>query len=155
MKHKILNCFFKPIIGQLFFIGALALNSTSLRAENVFITGFKGTTASALDQMPCPPSCASTEFPPSGAGNASASQGSPVPVIPNNARRIYYGIATNATWSLTPTNVTVTPVAPAGTGPYTFTALQNIGVYKIYLTKGQDNNASTNIIIEMTATDNG
>lgn len=141
----------KPIHRSLILVfSALFLPMMPLCAENVFITGWKGT-SSGSDQTPPPLSVIDAGFAPAGAGGASASQVSPVPVIPNNARRIHYGRAPGATWSLTPTDMTVTPTAPAGTGPYTFTALQNIGVYKIYLTKGQDNNASTNIVVAMTA----
>jgi hypothetical protein len=119
-------------------------------AEEVFVPSYKGTTATT-DVMPCPPSCPAAGFTLFGASNFSASQATPAPVIPNNARRIIYGNAEGAAWSVTPTDVVVTPNLPAGTGPYTFTALQNIGVYKVYLTKGQTNNASTNIVVSLTA----
>lgn len=130
-------------------VSLLTLSSASLLAENVFITGWKGLTANATDHTPAPLSTIDTGFPAAGAGGASASQVSPTPIVPNNARRIHYGRAAGATWTLTPTDMQV--FAAAGAGPYNFTALQNIGVYKIYLTKGQNNNASTNIIIKMTA----
>ena len=151
MKHLVAKTFEVSKLTRIILL-LVVFGLTSTHAENVFITGWKGTTANSTDYTPDPLSVIDSGFPGSGAGNASASVVSPVPIIPNNARRIHYGRSAGATWLLTPTNMTVTPVTPAGTGPYTFTALQNIGVYKIYLTKGQNNNASTNIIIEMTAT---
>lgn len=128
----------------------LALPGAQLCAEEVFVPSYKGTTATT-DAMPCPPSCPGIGFTIFGASNFSASQVNPAPIIPNNARRIIYGNAEGATWSVTPSDAIVTPTTPAGTGPYTFTGLQNIGVYKVYLTKGQTNNASTNIIVSLTA----
>ncbi len=145
----------KSIVKTLGKVGCLALftlTSASLLAEDVFITGWKGLTANATDHTPAPSSVIDTGFPASGAGNASASKVSPTPIIPNSDRRIHYGRVAGATWTLTPTDVSVTPVSPVGKGPYQFTALQNIGVYKLYLTKGQDNNASLDIIIQMSAT---
>ncbi len=141
----------KKIVAPL-LVAALALPGAQLWAEEVFVPSYMGTTATT-DVMPCPPSCPGTGFTLWGASNGSASQANPAPVIPNNARRIIYGNAEGASWSVTPTDgIVVTPTAPAGTGPYTFTALQNIGVYKVYLTKGQTANASTNIIVALTAT---
>lgn len=139
---------------QIVFWSVVALLASSLQAENVFITGWKGTsTTGATDKTPCNPSCV-VGFATIGASGASASQVSPVPLIPNNARRIHYGNSTSAQWDLTPTDIVLTPIAPAGTGPYTNTTLQHLGVYKIYLTKGQTNNSSDDIIVRLTAAEN-
>ncbi len=140
----------KSLLTQL-LASTILFAAVSSPAENVFITGWKGLNSSS-DKMPNPPVSVSG-FASAGAGNASASQVSPAPIVPNNARRIHYGVSAGASISFTPTNVVVTAVNPAG-ATYTFTALQNVGVYKIYLTKGQDCNASTNIIVQMTATEN-
>ncbi len=148
MKYLVAKTFVKPLLKS---AAVLLLFSAPLHAENVYITGWKGLTANTNDHTPAPLSVIDAGFPNSGAGSSSASAVSPVPIIPNSSRRIHYGRSAGATWKLTPTNMVVTPVTPAGTGPYTFTALQNLGAYKIYLTKGQNNNASTNIIIRMTA----
>lgn len=135
-------------------VTVLACSVSSLWAESIFITGFKGTTGNSSDFTPAPASVVDSGFAGTGASNGSASQVNPTPIIPNNARRVHYARTPGATWLLTPTDMEVTPVTPAGTGPYTFSQLKNTGVYKIYLTKGQSLNASTNIIVEMSATEN-
>ncbi len=120
-----------------------ALGATSLWAEDVFVTGYAGT-VSGTDITACPPSChpaAGSGISGSGASAASASLASP---SPGGARRVIYGNTTAAYWSVTPTDLTY--------GAFTFTKLQNLGVYKIYVTDGESGNASPDLIVNMTAT---
>jgi hypothetical protein len=122
---------------------------TSSLAEDVFVTSYRGTTAST-DVTPCPPSCV-TGASTFGASTTSASTATPIPVIPGSGRRVVYGNAAGATWSVTPTDINLTGTG-SPPGGYNFTTLHNIGVYKIYVTKGEKGNASPDLIVNMTAT---
>ncbi|HOX00738.1 MAG TPA: PA14 domain-containing protein [Candidatus Paceibacterota bacterium] len=133
---------------RLAMLALLVSAAWSLQGENVFVTSYKGTAATE-DVTPCPPSC-TTGASISGASTASASTATPTPVIPASGRRVVFGNAAGATWSVTPTDTVLTPKDSA-TG-YTFTSLQHIGVYKIYVTKGQSGNASPDILVSMAAT---
>ncbi len=135
----------RPRLAMLVIFASAAL---SLQGENVFVTSYKGT-LSTTDATPCPPSCP-TGASISGASTASASTATPTPVIPASGRKVVFGNAAGATWSVTPTDIVLTP--DGSTTDYTFTSLQHIGVYKIYVTKGQSGNASPDILVSMTAT---
>lgn len=131
-------------------LALLALGVTSLWAENVFVTAFKGTTANSSDNSFCPPSCTSGSV--SATGSSASSSASPTPVISASERRARFGFAAGCTWSVTPTDITMVPatgIPPAG---YTFTALQNLGTYKIYYTKGTSGSGSADMVVNMTAT---
>lgn len=129
-------------------LALLALCANALWAENVFVTSYKGTTATT-DVTPCPPSCitGASLF---GASVNSASTASPAPVIPASGRRVVYGNAATAVWTVSPTNIVLTPAS--GSPNYTFTELQHMGTYKIYVTKGESGNASPDLLVNMTAT---
>ncbi|HPC62579.1 MAG TPA: hypothetical protein PKX23_18100 [Verrucomicrobiota bacterium] len=126
----------------------LAIAPGLLWAEDVYVTSYKGTT-STTDVTPCPPSCVSGTV--SASGSSASSSATPVPVIPASGRRVRFGYGAGCTWSVTPMDITLTPAA--GSPDYTFSALQHVpGVYRIYVTKGNQSSASTDIVVEMTAT---
>ncbi len=120
-----------------------AVGTTSLWAENVFVTAYKGT-LSTTDVTPNPP-CIFTGCSLSGASSASASTATPTPVIPATGRRVVIGNTTSASWSVTPTDIDLTP--DAGSPTYHFTSLQHIGVYKVYITDGQYLNGSPTLLV--------
>lgn len=129
---------------------AVGLQNALVYGEDVFVTSYKGTTG-GTDVVPCPPNggfCSSgtSLF---GASSSSASTCTPVPVIPASSRRVVYGNATTAFWEVTPSDHNYTS-ASTPTINSTFTALQNIGVYKIYITKGSGATThSTNLVMAM------
>lgn len=129
-------------------LAMLALSVTSLWAENVFVTAYIGTTATT-DVSPLSTFTGSSLF---GASTASASTASPTPVIPASGRRVVYGNLNTASWSVTPTDITVFPNSGIPVAGYTFRALQNLGTYKIYVTEGENGNTSTNLLVNLTAT---
>jgi len=138
-----------PRVTLLFAVLTLsALGATSLWAENVFVTAFKGTTGTT-DVTPAP-LCVFTGCSLFGASTLSASTASPTPVVPAAGRRVVYGNDATASWSITPTNMDVTPVS--GSPTYHFSSLQHLGVYKIYVTDGESGNASPDLLVNMTAT---
>ncbi len=119
-----------------------------LWAEDVYVTSFKGTVGTT-DVTPCPPSCVTGSV--SASGSTASSSATPVPVIPASGRRVRFGFGAGCTWSVTPMDIVLTPAA--GSPNYTFTSLQHVpGVYKIYVTKGNQSSASSNIVVELTAT---
>jgi uncharacterized repeat protein (TIGR03803 family) len=116
--------------------------------NNVFVTAFQGTNISAADNTPCPPSCAAGLV--SSTGSGSSSTASPIPVIPASDRRARFGYGAGCAWSVTPTDIALTP---AFGGPrYNFTSLSRVpGVYKIYYTKGTSSSGSADMVVNMTA----
>ena len=121
-----------------------ALGATSLWAEDVIITSYAGT-VTTTDRTVCPPAC----FPApalgiSGSGAGAASASLATSPSPGAARRVIFGNSTAAYWSVTPTNWTY--------GAFTFTPLQHLGTYKIYVTDGESGNASPDLVVNMTAT---
>jgi len=145
MKRSSSCAYFATLFGSAVFLGFTA---SLVQAENVFVTSYKGTTATS-DVTPAP-LCTFSGVSLFGASTASASTATPTPVIPASGRRVVYGNTVGATWTVTPTDMVLTPVS--GSPNYTFTSLQNVGVYKIYVTKGESGNASPDIIVTMTAT---
>lgn len=124
-------------------LALLAFGAVSLQAEDVFVTSYAGT-VTTTDKTVCPPSCnpaAGAGISASGAGIASASLATP---SPGGARRVIIGNTTAAYWSVTPSDVTQ--------GSFTFTKLQHLGVYKIYVTDGETGNGSADLTVNMTAT---
>src|SRR5438067_4023646 len=103
----------------------LACSTTSLWAEDVFVTAFKGASAAAADDTPCPPSCFTGNV--SATGASSPSTATPVPVIPASGRRMRFTGATvtdpTVSWSVQPIDIVLTP--NSGSPAYTFTKLQH------------------------------
>jgi hypothetical protein len=102
----------------------LNFGTSSLRAEDVIVTGCVGSTFNT-----CEPSCAANL-------GTTMLYSRYSTAIPSGANRsvTMFGITTNATWSVTPT---------LGSTP---------GVYRVYVTKGTTYNCPTDIIVKLVAT---
>ena len=129
---------------------ALTCGITSLYAEDVFVTAFKGSAAASADDTPCPPSCVTGNVSATGAGSPSTA--TPVPVIPASGRRMRFSGASTTdptmSWSVLPVDIDLSP--SAGGTTYHFTKLQHTpGVYRVYVTKGSTSQ-STDIVANMT-----
>jgi hypothetical protein len=151
------------LLGKVFVLFILTFCAGSSWAEDIFVTGYIGGNSS-LDKVPFPLVDAAG-FAGAGASAFSTSTASPSPTgYPSSQRRIMYGNSITATWRLSPYNITLTN-APGQTftNIVTFRELQHVGllpngsnsVYRIYLTKGQTNNGSTNVVVELTVQSGG
>jgi hypothetical protein len=140
--------FCSSIKGLWLALALLALAATSLRAEDVFVTSFFG--PGSADVTPCPPSCVTGSV--SAQGSTSTSSPTPMPIMPASGRRARYGYAPDCSWSVTPTDLG--PLFPTGGGgPFFFTTLHHVpSVYKIYVTQNNSANASSDVVVNMTAT---
>ncbi|HPY30296.1 MAG TPA: PA14 domain-containing protein [Verrucomicrobiota bacterium] len=122
-------------------LAVIAFLASSVMGEDVFIPSYTGASASA-DVTP-EPMCEFSSAGISRFGTAVASSATPAPLLPSTSRRAVYGNGTGAYWSVTPTDQTV--------GKVTFSSLKNIGVYKLYITKGTSGNATEDLVANMTA----
>jgi len=104
----------------------LAFGASSLRAEDVIVTGCVG-----AEFNTCEPSCPANLGPPGNYLHSSASA-----AVPAGAPRskTVFGITNTATWSVTPTLGST----PAG--------------YRVYVSKGTTNSCPTDIVVKIVAT---
>jgi hypothetical protein len=112
-----------PLAGlRLAVLALLAFGTASLRAEDVYITGWLGVAING-----CPPSCPYNL----GTGSHSLYWSTACPVARNGA---VFGVTTNAAWAVTPT-LSFHP-----------------GVYRILVTKGTALDCPADLVVNMTAT---
>jgi hypothetical protein len=120
MPTKLLSV---PPAGLLLAVLTLfASDARSLRAEDVYVTGWAGT---AMNY--CPPSC------PYNLGTSTRSTSVSI-ACPVPRDRTVFGAATNAAWAVTPT-LTNYP-----------------GLYRIFVTKGTATSCPTDLVVLVTAT---
>ena len=108
---------------ELAVLALLTFSATSLRAEDVYVTGWLGTALNG-----CPPSCTYNLGP---APHSVYSVSTACPVVRNQT---VFGDSTTAGWAVTPT------------------LANSFGVYKILVTKGTADNCPADLMVNMTAT---
>ena len=111
-----------PSARLLLAVLAFSISTASLRAEDVYVTGWLGTAING-----CPPSCAYNLSKPYSVYSVSTA----CPVVRNQT---VFGSTTTAAWGVTPT------------------LTNNPGVYKILVTKGTADSCPSDLVVNMTAT---